>query len=316
MHCRICKSLDIKKISIIKPYIDKNWTFELFHCSNCNTRFFTRDQNINYHETLHSDYQSPYESHYETAFKLKQMMQDDLEKSEAALCSKSPVIQEVVSVLKQKNKSISILEIGCSTGYVTAYLQMLGFKNSLGIDISKSAIEFASLTFGNFYAQKEKNKKYDVIFHTGLIGCVDNPIEFLEYYLSLLNNDGVMIFNAPDVESVQEINENWVSTPPPDLIYLFKKSVFSRFFSPKYKVSVYKTLTPMAILKKLIYKIKGNKIYEYPKKFHSVKSKKIKLSSKLAKIAFSKIIAFLVKVKIIKHYSDEYGLIVKIKKYA
>lgn len=314
MLCKICNSSEVQKITDFRPYEDKEWCFELFECLNCNTRYFARDSNMNYHEELHSENHSPYSSHYEVAAKLKQTMENDLKKSESFLLRKSPVIQEVLEFIKQKEKNISILEIGCSTGYVTAYLQKLGYKNSLGIDISKSAIEFASLTFGDFYALKEKNRKYDVIFHTGLIGCVDNPIEFLDHYLNLLNDDGVMFFNAPDIDSVKEMNVIWVSTPPPDLIYLFDQNVFHKFFDNRYDVLTYKTVSPIVILKKIIYKLRGKEINVYPRRFHLNKSKKSKFSTTLLKKTLSQLIRFLVRIKIVKHYPDEYGLIVKVIK--
>ncbi len=44
-------------------------------------------------------------------------------------------------IKKVKNsQKLSILEVGCPTGYVTAYLQNIGYKDSLGTNISSSAI--------------------------------------------------------------------------------------------------------------------------------------------------------------------------------
>lgn len=312
MICKICSSKNIKRMDIFKPYIDKEWSFELVECLNCNTRFARRDNNIEYHEELHSLEDSPYAPHYIIANEIKELLRNDISKVENILNNKSLVIKEMLSFLKRKNKSISILEIGCSSGYVTAYLQKIGFHNACGVDISSSAINYARTTFGNYYALKEKNKKYDVIFHTGLIGCVDDPIQFLNHYLSQLTSDGVMFFNAPNVDSVKELNETWVSTPPPDLIYLFKDNVFKKVLDKKYDISIKKTLTPITILRKYINKYKGKKNNIYPRKFYNNLSEN-KASNQLFKSIVSYIVVVLVKLKILKHYSDDYGLIIKIK---
>ena len=39
MHCRICNSNTIKKIESFRPYIDKDWSFDVYDCLACETRF-------------------------------------------------------------------------------------------------------------------------------------------------------------------------------------------------------------------------------------------------------------------------------------
>lgn len=316
MNCKVCQSLRVEKIDDFKPYIDKDWSYEVYDCLDCNTRFAIRDSDIDYHEEIHVTENSPYAFHYETSEKIKSLLLNDLEACEKILRKKSPVLQDVFTYIKSKNsQKLSILEVGCSTGYVTAYLQNIGYKDSLGIDISSSAITYAQSTFGNYYAlQEEEGKKYDVVFHTGLIGCVDDPIVFLNHYLSLLNDGGVMFFNAPNIDSVNEINEIWVSTPPPDLIYLFKDDIFTKVLNSKYKISFVKTLSPLIILKKYINKVRNKKNNIYPRNFVSSETLSKKPTNAFLKRVISSIIKTLVKMKILKHYSDEYGLVYQIEK--
>jgi len=327
MKCKICKSNQVEKLKTFIPYYDKEWSFEIFECQECGTRFALRDESINYHEELHSNQDSPYLDHYIMAEKIKALLEkNELKKCEKILRNKSPVVVEVLEYISSQDKNISILEIGCSTGYITAYLQKIGYKNTLGIDISSYAIDYAKSTFGNFYALKENNmKKYDVIFHTGVIGCVDNPIDFLNYYLDLLTNGGIMFFNAPNVASVKETGELWVSTPPPDLIYLFDKYVFFKKLDNKnYSIKVRTMFTPLNILRKNINKYKNKKNNIYPRSFYKKnnfykKNKKFvnsknNLIKHIFKIIISFIIRILVKFNILKAFSDEYGIIIKIKK--
>lgn len=314
MKCKICKSENIQKITDFQPYNDKEWSFKLFECLECATRFAQREESINYHEELHSTNKSPYMAHYDTAEKIKSLLGTDIDQCEKILSQRSPVIKNVLNYTRTKDKNIAILELGCSSGYVTAYIQELGYKNALGVDISSSAIEYASLTFGDFYALQEKVQKYDVIFHTGLIGCVDNPIEFLQYYLDLLSEDGVMFFNAPDVDSVHETGEVWVSTPPPDLIYLFQKDIFSKIFGNRYSITSAKTISPLIVLRKYMNKYLHKQNNIYPRNFYSESNKNLKPTNQFYKNIVSGVVSVLIKVKILKSYSDEYGLIIKITK--
>jgi len=314
MTCNLCKSSNVSLIKKFQPYEDMDWGFDIYDCQNCGVRFAVRDTSINYHEIIHSFEDGPYATHYNKINYLKSIWYD-IKQVENFIRKSSPVFEQLLNYIKNKPKDINILEIGCSTGYVTAYLHELGYKKSLGIDISTSVVEFARREFGPFYDVKEcEGCKYDVIFHSGLIGCVDTPREFLMHYMEKLNDKGIMLFNAPNVNSVRELNQLWVSTPPPDLTYLFHKNIFVDMFAQKdYKVSITETVSPLIIL----YKNRFNKpLYEYPRKFtHKQGSFK---GETYIKKTIKKIVSFflrgLIFCRILKYYSDDYGLIVKVEK--
>ena len=315
MKCKLCSSSKTVFLEEFKPYLDKNWLFKMYDCKECQSRFCLRDSSFNYHEEIHSSLNSPYQFHYRIAKEVKKKFKD-LNRCEKYLSARSPIFFKIMKYLNSQSKELNILEVGCSTGYVTAFLQKKGFKNTLGIDISQSVISYAKREFGDFYAlNEERGKKYDVIFHSGLIGCVDNPVEFLEYYLSLLTKDGVMFFNAPDVDSIKESNKLWVSTPPPDLIYLFKDNFLENYFSNNFSLKVEKSTTPLVILSKHIQKFRDKKKASYPRTFISDSSVLLKENfiKKQLKYIVSSVVLLLVKLKLLKDYSDEYGLLYIIK---
>ena len=315
MTCNICGSLELEKIHTFKPYQDKSWTFELYDCLICETRFALRDNTVSYHEEIHASKDSSYQTHYLMAENVKMLLNSNLPKCQKLLTRKSQAIQDLFKYIDKQKKEINILEIGCSTGYVTAFLQQKGYTNTLGIDISKTAIDYAKAKFGDFYALQADNKKYDVIFHIGLIGCVDNPKEFLHFYLNYLQDDGVMFFNAPNVQSIHETKELWVSTPPPDLIYLFKKDGLAQMIGKLYHVQIQEVTTPANILVKYINKFKNKTNNIYPRNF--IQPQRKASSSRIPifiKSTLFFIIEILVSFKIIMRFSDEYGLIVKITK--
>jgi SAM-dependent methyltransferase len=315
MICKICGSSRVNKIEIFKPYVDREWLFEIYDCSVCQARFALRDNVICYHEEIHSSKDSSYNAHYQMAKEVKKLIDTDINRCKEFLDNRSQVLKDLFLYISERPKEINILEVGCSSGYVTAFLQKWGYINTLGIDISSTAIEYANSTFGNFYSMEKEDKKYDVIFHTGVIGCVDNPTEFLAYYLESLKSNGIMFFNAPNVDSVYETNELWVSTPPPDLIYLFKESSLKKNIDSHYDVEIKKTFTPANIIVKYIKRYKKKKNNIYPRNFiisqNNILSKNI---NPLIKKSIFYLVTLLVRLKILKNYSDEYGLIVKIKR--
>ena len=318
MKCKICQSDKIVLKEKFKPYIDVNFEFDIYDCLNCKSRFAIDVELDENKKELHSNNQSPYVEHYKKAEEIKELMENDLLQCERKLIVNDLLMKKVFKYIEKfNNKNISILEIGCSTGYITAFLQKKGYINSFGIDISSEPIEYAKQTFGNFYGLKEEEKEYDIIFFTGVIGCVAEPIEFIKHYMSYLSDNGVMLFNAPNVDSVKELDEIWVSSPPPDVIILFEKDSFNFVLKEFFDVKYFTTFTPVNILLKYLNKLQKKKNNIYPRKFYSENvMKKIKKSK--YKQLFKKIILFLiiilVKGKILRNYSDEYGLIYEVKK--
>ncbi|CEG13893.1 hypothetical protein MSIBF_A640004 [groundwater metagenome] len=324
MKCKLCNSNKVKFISKFKPYADVEWHFDIFECSNCDSRFADRDPMVNYPEIIHSNKYGPYSSQYCLANKVKYFLDNgQIDACENFLKKSHYKYEEIINFINSiKNEHIKILEVGCSTGYLTAFLRAKGF-NVFGIDISKTAINSATELFGEFYGTKEKNIKYDIIFHVGLIGCVDNPKEFLVYYLSLLDKQGVMIFNAPNINNVKQLNKLWASSPPPDVIYLFSEKSFE-FLIDKSSFDIYikKRYVSQNIFNKNLSLIKNKTYSKYPKTFERKtkfydNNRKSTFVEKAVKYLVLKTIVILSSLffrDITKKIDDEYGLIIKVTK--
>jgi 2-polyprenyl-3-methyl-5-hydroxy-6-metoxy-1,4-benzoquinol methylase len=294
------------------------WSFEIFVCSNCKSRFALRNPEIKYYEILHSTPSSSYSFHYDIAAKVKNFLEtDQLEKCERYLRNESYKYREIIDFVKHKDRPLSILEIGCSTGFMTAFFRA-GGHDAEGIDISERAINHAKSTFGSFYSLSPSTEKYDLIFHLGLVGCLDKPKEFLSYYVQFLKSKGEMIFNAPNVKSPEQFNELWVSTPPPDLVHLFQENSFHRILNDQFGVKVRKVYTRSEVVDKNIRKIFGKKYTNYPIDFRIDCNKPNKgittLLKRILKIPILLLCGILFELHILKYYENEYGLIVTITK--
>jgi SAM-dependent methyltransferase len=316
--CKVCYSSNCKFLSDFKPYKDMEWNFQIFTCLNCGSRFALRNPEINYYEILHSTSGSSYGYHYNIATKVKYFLEANLlDKCERYLRKASYKYSEVIDFVKQKNKPLSILEIGCSTGFMTAFFRSQGY-DAEGVDISENAIRYAQSTFGPFYSLSPSKECYDLIFHLGLIGCIDKPKEFLSDYVRLLKSGGEMVFNAPNVKSPEQLNELWVSTPPPDLVCLFHDKSFHNILNNQFCVEIKKVYTKGEVINKNIKKSFGKKYTNYPINFRVDSNKPDRRIVTLLKRFLTKVIwllcGILYDLNIFKKYENEYGLIVTINR--
>lgn len=229
--CRICKNESVKKLGEYKPYSE--YKYDVYDCPNCGCRFVWRGKDI--HESLHSTPQSPYSFQAVLASEVQNYWQRKETYKLRKFLSKTPKFKFVIDkILEISPNDKSILEVGCSKGYLTAYFLLSGY-NIVGVDISPTAIETAIVNFGNhFQVVKDEDfshfGKFDVIYHVGTIGCVNNPIKFTHNLLDILKPNGKLLFNAPNILAVIEMNAIWTTTPPPDLITIFPESFWYKFF--------------------------------------------------------------------------------------
>lgn len=315
-HCKICDAPEAQKfLSNFRPYSDADWTFPVYECHQCGVRFALRDPLVNYHEILHSTAGGGYENHYRIAECVKHFLAHGASvECEKYLMKAGYKYAELIRFIKTKSKNVSILEVGCSTGFVIAFLRSIGYDIK-GIDISESAINYAKSAFGPFYNLQPKKKQYDIVIHLGLIGCVDDPKGFLSDYLDLLKPNGEMFFNAPDVESPKQLGELWVSTPPPDLIYLFNEKSFQYMLNNSFDVTCVKVSAKREVIWKHFKKIMNKDYNVYPKIFHQNQQvydeKRVLIKRMLSRIAM--VTAYAI-YPFLKKYNNEYGLFVTIKR--
>jgi SAM-dependent methyltransferase len=322
IQCSICNAVNTNCLAEIRPYSDMDWFFKIYECRECGVRFALRDPSINYHEILHCSLGGGYDRHYDIAETVRQYLETgDLKKCEQYLINTAYTYDELISFVKDiRDKShgpLHTLELGCSTGYMTAFLRHLGCEAE-GIDISKSAITYARKIFGSFYQENPSKEQYDVIYHLGLIGCVDNPKQFLSYYLSFLKPDGIMFFNAPNIDSPKKKGTLWVSTVPPDLIYLFNESSFQHMLGNAYHVECIKKHKTQGSLIKYLTKrkvkntnSKSNIFFPGTQHINNTKKKSFKRSiNQLLVKADQRLFS----LPLFKKYESEYGLFFTITK--
>lgn len=106
-----------------------------------------------------------------------------------------------------KNKEIKILDIGCGMGHFMYFLKKEGYRNYLGIDISKECIEFCKEKKFNvqhidiFEFLKTNKAFFDIIVMNDIIEHLNRKeiIEILELIHNNLNENGKIFIKTPNM---------------------------------------------------------------------------------------------------------------------
>lgn len=333
--CRICKSNLVKEIAEYKPYLDHH--FRIYDCYSCGCRFANREYEISDGRTLFVD---PYEFLYNQgtstfsgysiiAQKAKEYFDSGDTHQLYRLLSRTAKFKFIIDRMsKISSDNNSILEVGCSTGFLTSYFILLGY-DIIGVDISPTAIGHATRYFGNHFETINGDYfsplgKFDAIFHAGTIGCVNDPIKTTNSLLDILKLNGRLLFNAPNLQAIVEMNLLWVETPPPDVITIFPESFWYKYFmNDKTNVEItYEPYDHTMNLYKYIYKkfAPPNPELIHPRFSTTLAESGLSRSSNKAKIVeyftinLLRCISYFSKFILPPRYASEYGMFIEIEK--
>ncbi len=219
-ECRICGSGSITRVGRVEYYTD--YRMPVYDCDSCGCRFTRHHDEV--YDVLYSEEDSLY--YLDIANRCRMLFeQGDAVALKVALCQNTK-FRFIIDSLEHEPRSARILEMGCSRGHLSSYF-ILQQHDFLGVDISQSAVKFANTAFGEHFAVSGDPRivaraPYDVIYHTGMIGCVADPLGITREMLSLLRPGGRLLFNAPNRNACVLRDQLWVDAgPPPDLITLF-----------------------------------------------------------------------------------------------
>jgi SAM-dependent methyltransferase len=221
--CRICGAASVRQAGAVEYF--EGFQCPVLDCDSCGCRFTTHDS------TVHDQFQrQPALSYYSDYHVLADRCRDLAAARDLAglerLLRDSPKYRFVIDAVSALPSSASILEFGCSRGYLTAYSILAG-RRITGVDVSPDAVTAARNAFGDFFAvagtpEATTGAPFDLIYHVGLIGCVADPLGLTRRLLATLKPGGRLIFNAPNRDALRFSNQLWIdSAPPPDLVTLF-----------------------------------------------------------------------------------------------
>lgn len=196
--------------------------YEIYYCPTCNTSFsMPRDESNGIYELIYKNGSKVrwYERYwnYAKAVKNENKPLNFLAESEDIYWA---VKESIRLITLDSTISPKILEIGCGLGYLTYSLNKEGY-NSLGLDISKEAVNQAIQNYGNYficadlyeYAINHENE-YDIIIFTEVIEHLNDINSFMESLKKLLTFEGKIILTTPN-KSFYPLEVLWATDLPP-----------------------------------------------------------------------------------------------------
>lgn len=135
----------------------------------------------------------------------------------------------------QFKKHGKILDVGCAMGFLLELASQKGF-DTYGIDVSDYAVKIAQKKFGNKIQLSPlshatlKEKFFDVITMFDLIEHLKTPREDLQKLRNSLKDDGILIIQTGDVESLwaKRMKKNWHFFAPPQHLFFFSQNTLTK----------------------------------------------------------------------------------------
>jgi 2-polyprenyl-3-methyl-5-hydroxy-6-metoxy-1,4-benzoquinol methylase len=206
-------------------------TFDIFHCSNCDTNFAA---------PMAVD-SSVYDLIYRNAAKVPGYARYDRYRSQLTsgidaltfLSQQEDIYWSIAQVLRQwdmrPKSTCRILEVGSGLGYLTYALHQAGY-DCRGIDLSEQAVMAAKRNFGDLYSVADLMQialtdegGYDLLIATELIEHVTTPSAFIQQATRLLKPGGSLILTTPNKE-IYSRRYVWHTDPAPIHLWWFSKT--------------------------------------------------------------------------------------------
>lgn len=229
--CPLCNASATCVYQGMKGYIEGS-SFSIYECSSCGASFvdpLRSDENVYNSIYTYGEKISGYMRYYRFAQVVKKVT-----KPLSLLAESENVywgVQQALLPYRTKKDSLKILEIGSGLGYLTYSLNKEGYS-TLGLDISKRAVEQATKNYGSYYecgnlfdiAEKRKGL-YDIVIMTELLEHVEDPKAFIKAASMLIRDGGKIILTTPNKDSSPKGLVWQNDIPPVHLWWFSEKSV-------------------------------------------------------------------------------------------
>lgn len=232
MKCKVCGNEKIKRIIHAK---DMNFggdeVFTYFQCSKCyclQIEHFPENMSHYYGKDYYSFHLN--EKSQRISEKLvslfmkyrdKKLLSNKQDIVSKLCCKVQPKpAYELISYLC-KDKTKSILDVGCGDGYLLELLSELGWKKLCGVDLyAKKSHSSVKLIPGDIFSI---NENFDFIMFHHSFEHMDNPQEVLKKACSLLRNKNsycMVCIPVSTCYAFKKYRENWVDLDAPRHFFL------------------------------------------------------------------------------------------------
>jgi SAM-dependent methyltransferase len=231
VKCPICKS-NASVIFTRHPGYQDPKTFDIARCDACSTSYALGDSaelSAMYDAIYRQAEDIPGYSGYLELAKALVGASDPL----AFLCQRDVVYWGIRDFFEANvsSESVKVLEVGSGLGYLTYSLNHAGF-NTIGLDISETAVKAAALRYGDYYVcdalehfAEHNGADFDTIVMTEVIEHLEDVYPFLRACMKLLKPGGQLLVTTPNKDA-WAADVLWETDCPPVHLWWFSASSF------------------------------------------------------------------------------------------
>jgi 2-polyprenyl-3-methyl-5-hydroxy-6-metoxy-1,4-benzoquinol methylase len=220
-------------------------------CQNLQSQFFTQKKQYHYYfcNRCQIIFLFPLPSEKE----MSQYYQKSF-KYEAGLAEEKRIGQRAKIILKNLIKlnlnGKTLLDVGSGFGYFLEEAKKNNFK-ILGLEPSKELFlmnrfikNIKNITFEDYF-KKNNKKKFDFITLIHVIEHLNNPKQIIQSAIKLLNNNGILYIETPNLNShlFRTEKENYTFLTPPDHLWIFSKKSLETMLRDISLIKIVKTST-------------------------------------------------------------------------
>lgn len=224
-YCKICPHLATKLLYQIKK-------FKYFLCQNCQTLFLFPSPTV-----------KKINNYYQKIFQYK-----------AGLSEEKRIRQRAKIILKNLIKLYpngkSLLDVGSGFGYFLEEAKKNKFQ-ILGLEPSKELFSknrfsknIKNMTFEDYFKSNNK-KKFDFIILIHVIEHLNNPKQIIQSAIKLLNSNGILYIETPNLNSYLfwTEKESYTFLTPSDHLWIFSKKSLETMLRDISLIKIAKTST-------------------------------------------------------------------------
>ena len=221
--CLICDSQEYEKVYDFDEVPEFRRILprkNIVKCKNCSLVYcYPR----NLEETMVEVYENDYWHEFQTKVKEKPITE--------RIGEFNSISTERISYIKNIRSSGSLLDVGCSMGFLVKAASEQGFR-AVGIDLNQKDIDYGVQNFKiNLFKGflHDHQQKYDVITSYNVIEHVSDPKKMLKDMSLRLNDRGIVVIGTHDIECLSHEKEgvNWKHIVPNEHMYYFSRKTLA-----------------------------------------------------------------------------------------
>jgi SAM-dependent methyltransferase len=196
--CTLCeKKLKNPLVVSNNIYGDKKKSKAFYHCTYCDVRFMYPRLTLFQEKYF-------YKKEFESFMNKRSGKLSGWLSAKKHVANNKETFQRRYKYLNKHifKKNLSILEIGCSSGFMLYPLRKKG-HHCTGVEPSGFFTNFLDknkiVNFDSIEELNKKNLKFDLIIHFFVLEHITEPLIFLKKLLTLLKKNGKIIFEVPNV---------------------------------------------------------------------------------------------------------------------